>query len=87
MKSVQIWSFLWSVFSQIRTEYGYRYGVSLRILDECGKIRIRKKAAYLDTFYSVSIIDSSLEIKELNGQKYLLGKAKVLYKNEKDSRG
>ena len=45
----------------------------------------QKKIPYLDTFYSVSIIGSSLEIKELNGQKYLLGKAKVLYRNEKDS--
>ena len=47
----------------------------------------QEKTLYLDTFYSVSIIGGSLEIKELNGQKYLLDKAKVLYRNEKDSCG
>ena len=40
MKSVEIRSFFWSVFSRIWTEYG-----DLRSLKtECGKIRIRKNS-------------------------------------------
>ena len=42
MKSVQIRSFLWSVFFRIWTEYG----VSLRIQSECGKIQTRKNSVF-----------------------------------------
>ena len=49
VKSVQIRSSFWSVFSHIRTEYGQ---VSLHILSECGKIRTGK-TRYLDTFQAV----------------------------------
>ena len=44
--SVQIRSFSWSVFSRIRTEYGERYEVSLRIQSECWKIRTRKNSVF-----------------------------------------
>ena len=44
VKSVQMRSFFWSVFSRIRTEYGY--GVFLRTQSECGKIRIRKNSVF-----------------------------------------
>ena len=42
MKSVQIQSFFWSVFSRIRTEYGEILRIS-RMQPECEKIRTRKK--------------------------------------------
>ena len=42
VKSVQIRSFFWSVFSRIWTEYE----VSLRIQSECGKIRTRKSSVF-----------------------------------------
>ena len=41
MKSVQIWSFFWSVFFRIWTEYG-KYGP--------------EKSPYLDTFHAVGTI-------------------------------
>ena len=44
VKSGQIRSFFWSVFSRIRTEYGET--VSLRIHSECGKTRTRKNAVF-----------------------------------------
>ena len=44
--SAQIRSFSWSVFSRIRTEYGERYEVSLRIQSECWKIRTRKNSVF-----------------------------------------
>ena len=44
VKSVQMRSFFWSVFSRIRTEYGY--AVFLRTQSECGKIRIRKNSVF-----------------------------------------
>ena len=43
VKSVQIRSFLWSVFFGLNTE---RYWVSLRIQSECGKIRTRKNSVF-----------------------------------------
>ena len=42
VKSVQIRSFFWFVFSPILTEYG----VSRRIQSECGKIRTRKNSVF-----------------------------------------
>ena len=42
VKSVQIRSFFWSVFSRIHTEYGE----ILRIQSECGKIRTRKSSVF-----------------------------------------
>ena len=58
LKSVQIRSFFWSVFSHIRTEY-----VNLRILSEYGKKRTRK-TPYLHTFHAVTITFShSLQFK------------------------
>ena len=50
VKSVQIRSFLWSVFSRIRTEYGE----ILRIQSECGKIRTRKNSVFGHFSRSVS---------------------------------
>ena len=44
VKSVQIRSFFWSVFSRIRTEYGDI--VSLRIQSECKKIRTIQRCDY-----------------------------------------
>ena len=46
VKSVQIRSFFWSVFSRIRTEYGEIHEVSLRIQSECGKIRTSKNSIF-----------------------------------------
>ena len=48
VKSVQIWSFVWSVFSHIRAEYGAirSISVSLRIQPECGKIRTRQNSVF-----------------------------------------
>ena len=43
VKSVQIRSYFWSVFSCIRTEYGF-YGVNIRIQPEYRKIRTRKNS-------------------------------------------
>ena len=43
VKSVQIWSFFWSIFSCIRTEYG---DLNLRILFEYRKIRTRKNSVF-----------------------------------------
>ena len=44
VKSIQIRSYFWSVFSRIRNEYGYF--VSLRIQSECGKIRTRNNSVF-----------------------------------------
>ena len=54
VKSVQIRSFFWSVFSHIRTEYGeiLRYSVSLRIQADVGK-HGPDKTPYLNTFHAV----------------------------------
>ena len=43
VKTDQIWSFFWSVFSLIWTEYGE---ISLRIQSECGKIQTRKNSVF-----------------------------------------
>ena len=42
LKSAQIWSFFWSVFSCIRTEYGYL----IRIQSEYMEIRTRKNSVF-----------------------------------------
>ena len=58
MKSVQIRSFFWSVFSRIRTEYGEiqsisRHSASFRIQSECGKIWTRKNSIFVHLSRSV----------------------------------
>ena len=58
MKSVQIRSFLWSVFSRSRTEYGEmqrisRPSASFRIQSECGKIWTRKNSIFVHLSRSV----------------------------------
>ena len=45
VKSIQIRSFFWSVFSRIRTKYG-EILLSLCIQSECGKIRTRKNSRF-----------------------------------------
>ena len=45
VKSIQIRSFFWSVFSRIRTEYGEILR-TLRSQSECGKIRTRKNLIF-----------------------------------------
>ena len=45
VKSVQIGSYFWSLFSCIRTEYA-EILVSLCIKSECGKIRTRKNCVF-----------------------------------------
>ena len=45
VKSVQILSFFWSVFSRFELNMG-RYPVSLCIQSECGKIRTRKNSVF-----------------------------------------
>ena len=54
MKSVQIPSFFWSIFSVIglNTEI---YSVNLRIQSEYGKMQTRK-TLYLDTFHVVVLL-------------------------------
>ena len=58
VKSVQIQSYFWSVFSRIRTEYGKIF-VSLRILSKCranaGKYGL-EITPYLDTFRAVLLL-------------------------------
>ena len=49
VKSIQIGSFSWSVFSHIRTEYKEilrRISISLHIQSGCGKIRARKNSVF-----------------------------------------
>ena len=46
VKSVQIRSYFWYLFSHIRSEYGERYFVSLRIHSKCGKIRTRNNSVF-----------------------------------------
>ena len=58
MKSVQIRSFFWSVFSHIRTEYGEiqsisRHSTSFRIQSECEKIWTRKNSIFVHLSRSV----------------------------------
>ena len=68
LKSDQVRSFFWSVFSRIRTEYA----VFLRIQSECGKIRTRKKLRIwtLFTHYCRQFLQISLlmlrEFKQIN---------------------
>ena len=49
----------WSVFSRIRTEYGY--SISLRIHSECGKIRT-KITPNKDTFYAVYSMSNKYDV-------------------------
>ena len=44
VKSIQIRSFFWSVFSRIRTEYWEI--LRIRIQSKCGKIRIKKNSVF-----------------------------------------
>ena len=55
VKSVQIRSYFWSVFSRIRTEYG-EYSVSLHIQSECGKIRTKNNSIFGHFSHSAKII-------------------------------
>ena len=59
VKSVQIRSNVWSVFSRIRIEYG-RYFVSLHIQSECGKIRTRNYFVFgssrLQIFFKIAVL-------------------------------
>ena len=59
MKSVQILSFFWSVFSCIRIEYG-DFHSRFRILSECWKIRTRKNFLFGHFSRSVCLSHSSL---------------------------
>ena len=56
VKSVQIRSCSWSVFSHIQTEYR----VSLRIQSKCGKIRTRINSVF--GHFSRSVVDNKLSI-------------------------
>ena len=65
LKSLQIRSYIWSVFSRIRTEYGEilrirtEYGEILRISPYSVRMREntdQKKTPYLDTFHAVIIM-------------------------------
>ena len=54
VKSVQIRSFFWSLFSCIRNEYGYllrKNPYSVRIQEN----KDQKKTPYLDTFHAVKL--------------------------------
>ena len=65
IKSVQIGSFFWSVFSRIRTEYGdlrTRSPYSVRMRENTDQ----KLSRYLDTFHAVSIIFITLQTFSLN---------------------
>ena len=53
VKSVQIRSHFWSVFSRIQTEYGKI--LSLRIQSECGKIRTRNNSVFGHSSHAVSL--------------------------------
>ena len=55
VKSVQIRSHFWSVFSRIQTEYGEI--LSLRIQSECGKIRTRNNSVFGHSSRSVIVKD------------------------------
>ena len=52
IKSVQIRSFFWSVFSRIRTEYGEILYISSVFSPNAGKYE-PEKTPYLDTFHAV----------------------------------
>ena len=57
VKSIQIWSFFWSIFSNIRTEYGEILCGQMRTYlsvfsPNAGKYR-PEKTPYLDTFHAV----------------------------------
>ena len=59
VKSVQIRSFFWSIFSRIRTGHG-DFLVNLRIQSECRKILTRKNSVF--GHFSRSVIDSVLHL-------------------------
>ena len=55
VKSVEIQSFFWAVFSSIRAEYG-GIRISLRIQFKCGKIRARKNSVFGHFSRSISTL-------------------------------
>ena len=59
--------FFWSVFSSIRTEYWERYGLSLRIQSEYGKI-MTKKTPNMDTFHAVLHYIKHVRIQTFTGK-------------------
>ena len=60
VKSVQIRSFFWFVFSRIRTEYGEIQSIYLHIQSECGKITTRKNSVF--ELFSRSTISLNLAL-------------------------
>ena len=60
MKSVQIRSFFWSVFSRIRIEYGEILRIGEILQSECGKIQSRKKFRIWTLFTQYPFINKSL---------------------------
>ena len=96
LKSLQIRSYIWSVFSRIRTEYGEilrirtEYGEILRISPYSVRMREntdQKKTPYLDTFHAVIIMSKKWFSGGLTKNSFLWrvifrsGYRKVLYKN------
>ena len=86
LKSVQIRSYIWSVFSRNRTEYGEIlriYPYSIRIRENTDQ----KKTPYLDTFHAVIIMSKKWFSGGLTKNSFLWrvifrsGYRKVLYKN------
>ena len=69
MKSVKIWSYLWSVFSYIRTGYGEIRSVSSPNTGKYGP----EITLYLDTFHAV-VDDKMTKISKNNGQRKLAKK-------------
>ena len=67
MKSVQIWSFFWSVFPRIRTEYGEILRISqhsVRMQENTDQ----KKTLYLDTYHAMQVDGNSGICEILNHQ-------------------
>ena len=74
MKSVQLRSFFWSVFSSIRPEYGAVFSLN------AGKYG-PEKTPYLDTFYTVpnyqtNVKDVKISLKLKKHTKISMGKAR-----------
>ena len=92
VKSVQIGSNFWSVFSRIWTEYGEIWSISLRIQSKCGKIvslRIQSECGKIRTrnysvfgHFSRSVVKMKSE--DSHGQKTTLTTNRIL-QNEKIS--
>ena len=77
MKSVQILSFLWSVFSCIPTEYG-----DLVFSANTGKYR-PEETPYLDTFHAVICLSIKLTLALIEA--FMLDKMKIKYNSVKSS--